>query len=184
MASPLKPPSNWTTPRLTLSPPLPADAGEMFERYARDPRVTRYLGWRTHRDAGETRAFVESTSAGWQTSTVFTWIIRSRESGEFLGGLAVRPETGHPYRVQLGYAVAHDHWRKGIMSEALGAVIEWLRARPEVSRVWAFCDVDNAASAGLLEHLGMTREGVLRRWNVHPNISDGPRDCACYAIAK
>jgi ribosomal-protein-alanine N-acetyltransferase len=126
----------------------------------------------------------EVTSAGWQSGRVFTWAIRSRESDEFLGTLAARPESGHPYRVQFGYALAHAHWRKGIMSEALGNVVQWFYAQPAVSRVWAFCDIDNAASAGLLEHLGMTREGVLRRWNVHPNISDEPRDCACYSITQ
>jgi hypothetical protein len=30
----------------------------------------------------------------------------------------------------------------------------------------------------------MRREGVLRRYVMHPNVSDEPRDCYCYAIAK
>jgi RimJ/RimL family protein N-acetyltransferase len=44
--------------------------------------------------------------------------------------------------------------------------------------------VENLASARLLESIGMKREGVLRRWIVHPNISDEPRDAVCYAIVK
>jgi [ribosomal protein S5]-alanine N-acetyltransferase len=41
--------------------------------------------------------------------------------------------------------------------------------------------VDNVASARLLERVGMEREGVLRRWLVHPNLSEAPRDCLCYS---
>jgi RimJ/RimL family protein N-acetyltransferase len=44
--------------------------------------------------------------------------------------------------------------------------------------------VDNVASARLLESVGMQREGILRRWIFHPNISDSPRDCLCYAVVK
>jgi len=53
-----------------------------------------------------------------------------------------------------------------------------------IYRVWATCDVDNVASARLLERVGMEREGVLRRWLVHPNLSEAPRDCLCYSIVK
>ena len=70
------------------------------------------------------------------------------------------------------------------MNEALKSVVEWALAQPEIYRVWATCDVDNVASARVLERAGMGREGVLRRWLVHPNLSDEPRDCLCYSIVK
>jgi ribosomal-protein-alanine N-acetyltransferase len=35
-----------------------------------------------------------------------------------------------------------------------------------------------------MEKAGMTKEGVLRRWSVHPNISEEPRDSYCYSIIK
>ena len=70
------------------------------------------------------------------------------------------------------------------MSEALGAVMEWAFAQPAIFRVWAVCDVDNEASAGLLERNGFHQEGILRKWSVHPNVSDVPRDCYCYAKTR
>lgn len=54
---------------------------------------------------------------------------------------------------------------------------------PEVCRVWATCDVDNPASARVLEKAGFTFEGVLHRWNRH-NVSADPRDARVYAIWK
>jgi ribosomal-protein-alanine N-acetyltransferase len=35
-----------------------------------------------------------------------------------------------------------------------------------------------------MEKVGMQREGILRRWSVHPSISPEPRDAYCYAITK
>jgi len=70
------------------------------------------------------------------------------------------------------------------MSEALRSVLQWAFAQPEIYRVWATCDVDNVASARALERIGMEREGILRRWLVHPNVAETPRDCLCYLIVR
>ena len=51
-------------------------------------------------------------------------------------------------------------------------------------RVWATFDVDNKDTARVLERVGMQREGTLRNWLMHPNISEKPRDCYCYSIVK
>ena len=70
------------------------------------------------------------------------------------------------------------------MTEAMKAVMDWALRRGDVYRVWAVCDIDNLASARVMEKAGMQREGVLKRWSVHPNISAEPRDSYCYAVVK
>jgi RimJ/RimL family protein N-acetyltransferase len=86
--------------------------------------------------------------------------------------------------IELGYALAHDFWRQGLMSEVLRALLPWFLAQESIRRVWAFCDAENIASARLLERVGMQWEGVLRQWMVHPNLGPEPRDCIAYAIVK
>src|SRR5439155_20109245 len=44
-------------------------------------------------------------------------------------------------------------------------------ALPIFFRVWAVCETANLASARVLEKAGLEREGILRRWLVHPNVS-------------
>ena len=51
-----------------------------------------------------------------------------------------------------------------------------------LARPW--CDVENIGSARVLEKSGFIREGLLRRWLLHPNISDEPRDCFSYARVR
>jgi [ribosomal protein S5]-alanine N-acetyltransferase len=70
------------------------------------------------------------------------------------------------------------------MTEVLTEVVDWAMGQSSVFRIGAFCDVDNVGSARVMEKSGMVREGLLRRWLMHPNISDEPRDCFSYARVR
>jgi RimJ/RimL family protein N-acetyltransferase len=139
------------------------------------------MTWRPHRELNETRAFLEGAEAGWLERSAFLWTLWLRSDGAFAGVIEARVR---PPSVDLGYALSRRLWRQGLMSEALDFVVRWSLAQPEIFRVWATCDVENAASARALERAGLQREGILRRWIVHPNLSDEPRDSFCYAVVK
>jgi len=87
-------------------------------------------------------------------------------------------------KVEVGYGLARPYWGKGYMTEVLRTVIDWAFTQPDIFRVQAFCDVDNLGSARVMEKAGMVCEGTLRRYVLHPNISDEPRDVYLYAIVK
>jgi len=157
------------------------DAAVVFERYARDPAVAKYMTWRPHANIGETREFLRRCERVWSDGSAFPWSLWLKESGEFAGLVEIRVRST---AVDLGYALSQRWWRQGLMSEAVSYVVKWALAQPEIFRVWATCDIENVASARLLERVGMEREGVLRRWLVHPNLSDMPRDALCYSIVK
>jgi hypothetical protein len=84
----------------------------------------------------------------------------------------------------VGYLTARPWWGQGLMTEVLTEVVDWAMGQPSVFRIGAFCDVDNVASARVMEKSGLVREGLLRRWLMHPNISDEPRDCFSYARVR
>lgn len=175
------PPRAWTTERLVASPASVADAEALFAEYAGDGEVARYMTWRPHQRVDETVAFLRGCETAWTEGTAFVWVLRVKPSTAAVGVIEARVD---PPAVNLGYALARRWWRQGLMSEAVGHVIAWAFEQREIHRVWATCDVENVASARLLERVGMQREGVLRRWIVHPNLGDEPRDCLCYAIVK
>jgi ribosomal-protein-alanine N-acetyltransferase len=127
------------------------------------------------------RAFLGTYDADWERGRGFPWVIIRREDGQLLGMIHLRIE-GH--KADVGYGLARPFWGQGYMTEAVWAVTGWVLAQPAIYRVWAVCDVDNLASARVLEKAGMQREGLLRRFIVHPAISPKPRDCWCYAIVK
>ena len=178
----MKPPATIATARLRLRSPVIEDAEAIFATYAQDAEVTRYLSFRPHQTPSDTREFLRRCAAGWAAADgPFTWIIILREDGRLAGAIDIRPQGS---RVELGYVLGRAYWGRGLMTEVVGAVSDWALAQPDVHRVRAVCDVDNRASARVLEKAGMEREGRLRRWMSHPNVCTTPRDCWCYARVK
>jgi ribosomal-protein-alanine N-acetyltransferase len=177
----INPPKTLKTERLRLRKVKPSDAEAIFREYAQDPEVTKYVSWRAHRSVDETRDYVRACLLAWDTGKAFNWVIEGREDNELMGMIVARVNAA---KWELGFVLARRYWGQGIMTQAIRAVIEWAFCRGGIFRVWAVCDIDNLASARVMEKVGMRREGVLRRWSVHPNISAEPRDAYCYAIAK
>jgi [ribosomal protein S5]-alanine N-acetyltransferase len=175
------PPTTLKTERLRLRKVKLADAEAIFRRYAQDPEVTKYVSWRAHKDIEETRDFLRSCLLAWDAGNAFHWVIERLEDKQVIGMISVRA-GGEKW--ELGYVLARVHWKRGYMTEAVKGIIAWAMRQNEIYRVWAVCDVDNLASARVMEKAGMQREGVLRRWSVHPNISTEPRNSYCYAIVK
>ena len=176
----MKAPDEIRTPRLALRKPRLEDAQAIFDAYASDPEVTRYLIWRPHESVEDTKDFLTGSLKPREKGLVFTWQLW--QDGEIVGGIALRPESAH--RVSIGFGLARAHWGKGLVPEAIVALKEWAFGEASYQRLWAVCDVDNPASARVMEKAGMQHEGTLRRWILHPNISDTPRDCHCYAAVK
>jgi ribosomal-protein-alanine N-acetyltransferase len=171
-------PEQIDTARLVLRLPAPTDADAIFNRYARDPEVVRYLTWRPHRTLADTREYLERLQAGWQTGTELTWALTVRGDDALIGMIGLRPRG---FKSDIGYVLARPYWGRGLMTEACRSIVDLAFSDPMVHRVWAVCDVDNAGSSRVLEKIGMSLEGVLRRWMVHPNVSDTPRDSRCYS---
>jgi [ribosomal protein S5]-alanine N-acetyltransferase len=175
------PPTILKTERLRLRKVKLADAEAIFRYYAQDPEVTKYVSWRAHKDIEETRDFLRSCLLAWDAGNAFHWVIERLEEKQVMGMMSARAAEE---KWELGYVLARTHWKRGYMTEAVKGVIAWGIRQKDIYRVWAVCDVDNLASARVMEKAGMQREGVLRRWSVHPNISAEPRDSYCYAIVK
>jgi RimJ/RimL family protein N-acetyltransferase len=177
----INPPKSLKTERLRLRKAKLADADAIFREYAQDPEVTKYVSWRAHQNLEETREYVQMCLLAWDVGKAFHWVIESAEDKQVMGMIIARVNAE---KWELGYVLARPHWRQGYMTEALKAIIAWALKQKEIHRVWAVCDVDNVASARVMEKIGMQREGILKRWSVHPNMSEEPRDSFCYAITK
>jgi len=177
----LTPPETFTTERLVLRRVAPSDAPAVFRNYAQDPEVVRFLLWRPHTSLAETESFLRNAVDWWEAGKEFNWVISLRGTDEAIGMIGAAPKN---FKVEVGYVLARDYWGRGIMTEAGRAVVDWLRSREEIWRIGATCHVENLASARVLEKLGMEREGVLRRWNVYPNLSPEPQDSFIYAWVR
>jgi ribosomal-protein-alanine N-acetyltransferase len=157
------------------------DADVIFDKYAQDPDVTKYLTWQPNRSVGETREFLQASLAAWREGRAYHWTIVRKEDQELMGMINAKVEN---HKWEVGYVLARAYWGKGYMTEALRKLVAWALEQPEISRIWSVCDIENRASGRVMEKSGMRREGTLPRWSVHPNLSPEPRDSYCYSVAR
>jgi [ribosomal protein S5]-alanine N-acetyltransferase len=178
---PIQPPETITTARLILRRPRPEDAEVIFQEYAQDWEVTRYLSWPSHKNVSETRAFLNSCPGRWASGEELSWVITLASEDRAMGMIGCRLSS---WMAGIGYCLARRYWNQGFMCEAAGAVVEWALGCQSICRLWAVCHVSNPASARVMEKVGMTREGLLRRWTMCPNLSPQPQDCFIYARTR
>lgn len=172
-------PIGFATARMTFVPLQADDAPLIFAAYAQDEAVARYMTWRPHRCLAETVAYVTAALAG----ASHTYLLRDRADGRLHGTFEVRNNSA-PHRLGYGYLLVQQSWGQGLMTEALAAVVDWALQQPGVWRIGDVCDVENIGSARVMEKAGLIREALLRRWVVHPNMGDEPRDCFAYAKSR
>ena len=166
---------------MLVRPIAAGDAGPIFSLYAQDPEVTRYLTWQPHRHLGDTQSYITGCLAA-PPLTARTYVLVGQKDGVIRGAIDLRQPA--PHSVAFGYVLAKPWWGQGLMTEALQAVVHWALLQPPIFRIGAVCDVENTASARVMEKAGLAREGLLRRWLVHPNLGDEPRDCLSYARVR
>jgi RimJ/RimL family protein N-acetyltransferase len=175
----LNAPFRTETARLVLRRPERRDAAAIFAAYAGDAEVTRYLGWPRHHSVDDTRAFLDFSDAEWHRWPAGPYLVDDRATGALLGGTGFAFET--PYRAATGYVFARAAWGRGYATEALEAVVA-LAPSLGLSRLYALCHPEHAASRRVLEKCGFAREGTLRRHQSFPNLeSRGPEDALCFA---
>ena len=106
-----------------------------------------------------------------------------RETGEVIGDLSVVAADMRSERAELGYCLAQAFWGRGVMTEALTAVLAFLFGEVGFSRVEAKYATANAASGRVLEKCGMKQEGILRRY-VRLLSTDEWTDVAIRAVLR
>ena len=68
----------------------------------------------------------------------------------------------HRQTAELGYYIAEEYWGKGIMTEAVRQICEYVFRESDIIRIYAEPFVYNIASCRVLEKAGFQYEGTLR----------------------
>ena len=163
----LEAPRRLETARLALVAAEAHDADEVFERYASDADVTRYLGWPRHRSAADTRAFLAYSAAEWKRWPAGPYLIRARADGRLLGSTGL--EFQDRDTAFTGYVLARDAWGHGYATEALGAMVDLAR-RLGVTRLRAVCHAAHRASQHVLEKAGFVLDRGWVKQAAFPNL--------------
>ena len=169
------------TSRLILRRAVREDAEAMFRNWASDPEVTKYLTWPTYEKVETAYQILDLWASEYEKSDYYQWMIVLKELGEPIGSISVVRQNDRVEEAEIGYCIGSRWWHRGIVSEALTAIIEYLFAKVGMNRVAARHDPNNPHSGGVMRKCGMKYEGTHRACDRN---NQGICDAAQYAILR
>ena len=159
----LRPTFPLRTERLLLRPFRDDDLEALFAMQSR-PDVTRYLYWgpRTPGEARHMLARLMRMTAIDDDSNALRLAALLPETGVLIGDFSLQRVSREHSQGEIGFIVHPDHHGHGYATEAATVLLRLGFEELGLHRIIGRCDARNAASARLMERLGMRREAHLR----------------------
>lgn len=149
------------TQRLLMRQITEADGEGLFGIFA-DDQVTEHYAWEAFTSAEQGHELAARTADQFRQRAAIRWGLVLPATPQIIGTCGyTRWDQGNHFAV-LGYDLARPYWRRGLMSEAVAAVLQVGFGQMALHRVEATVMAGNTASATLLSRAGFRREGVLR----------------------
>lgn len=170
------------TDRLILRRYVIEDADAMYKNWASDSEVTKFLTWQPHSSVDVSRGIIENWLKEYSDEKYYQWAIVLKANGnEPIGDISVVHMKEDISMVHIGYCLGRAWWRRGIMSEALKAVMDFMFDTVEVNRVESRHDPMNPNSGKVMQKCGMKYEGTLRSADRN---NQGICDACYYALLR
>ena len=112
------------TERLILRPWTEDDLADLYA-YASVDGVGQMAGWTPHKNPRESKAILDLFIRGRRTLA-----LELKDNGKVIGSLGIEemrpdPVEGQRYGRELGYVLSKQYWGRGLMPEAVAAVIDY-----------------------------------------------------------
>ena len=149
------------TNRLLLRDLVDSDWVAVHE-YSSDPKVCEFMDWGPN-SARETKEFIKRAirAAKDKPRFAYDFAITCDDADRVIGAVSLVLVGFPANQAMIGYVLGRQHWGQGIMSEAVGAVIDFGFQTLKLHRISAACDPKNVASFRVMEKCGLRREGYF-----------------------
>ncbi len=161
---------------ITLRPLSVKDASVVYV-YASDPEVARFTLWPPHSSEAFTREFLIALTH----PTVISWAIVLKEEQRVIGMIFLHSFSKRHKKAEIAFNVARFSWKRGIATSAARAVLRFSFEQLGLNRVEATCMPANAGSQRVLQKIGMSKEGTMRRSH---SRHDGFHDMQLFSILR
>lgn len=149
------------TPRLHLRRIVTDDIPELFAMRS-NAALMRYIDRPLAQTEDDARVLFERIDAGIRNNEGITWAITTKESNRLEGTIGIWRLDKENYRGEIGYMLKTGMQGKGLMKEALTAVLQYGFFTLNLHSVEANINPDNEASVALVERLGFVKEAHFR----------------------
>ncbi len=158
--------------RVALRPLTSNDADDLFAVFS-DAEVMRYWSSPPWSDRSDAVELIERVMRGAADNAFYQWGIALNDGNHVIGTCTLFQIDRRNRRAEIGFILRRDLWGKGLMSEAIGALLGFAFDTMNLHRIEADVDPRNESCLKLLESAGFVREGLLRqRWLVNGEVND------------
>jgi RimJ/RimL family protein N-acetyltransferase len=164
------------TTRLKIRPWRTTDVDDIWPVVS-DPEFPRLMSWNAHKDKSETREWIEHAMHVSSSNEELKWAIE--HDGKAIGSIGFHEITWQIRamrldRGELGYWLAPAYQRKGIMTEAVQAVVRYGFETVGLHKIFVQCMAENVASRRVIEKasfrwVGRAEDDAWRdgKWHAH-----------------
>lgn len=167
------------TLRLMLRKFRAEDANDMFHNWAGDPEVCKYLSWGPHKDVETSLRRINNWENNYQFINFYNWAIVLKGKHMAIGSISVEISSESTKTCEIGYCLSVPFWNRGIMTEALRAVMHYLFYEVGYETIRAKYDTMNVGSGKVMEKAGM--QFVKMEYHVGIRRDGSSYDCAVYS---
>jgi len=150
------------TERLILREHTQADAQAWFD-LRNNPEVMRYIDRDSPKDIAEVEDYINGLITGFEQGESMGWAVALKDDPSKMIGNVVFWRMDFPnYRAEIGYLLTPLHWRKGLVSEALKAIISFAFEEMGLHSIEANINPENEASRAILLKHGFVKEAYFK----------------------
>ena len=166
------------TLRLNLRRFEECDAKDMYHNWSSDPEVVKFLPWGPHQDIQVTERRIREWLLNYNNQNTYNWAICLKKDNIAIGSISVEIQNEVDRVCEIGYCLGKEYWNRGIMTEALRAVMHYLFYEVGYQKIIARHDVLNIASGRVMQKSGMSFDKIITHTS---RRRDGSYcDCAVY----
>jgi ribosomal-protein-alanine N-acetyltransferase len=149
------------TDRLILRKITQADAINFFEM-RKDTAVMRYIDRPLPKEITEINELISVIEKNIDLEKAIAWAITLKGNSSLIGTIGYHRTIPENHRAEIGYQLMSGYWRKGIMNEAIKAVINFGFNQMKLHSMEANVNPKNEASISLLNKLGFSCEAHFK----------------------
>lgn len=150
------------TERLILRPWHESDAESLF-KFASDPDIGPIAGWHPHRSVDESRDVIRTVFASPETYAVVL-----KQTGEPVGCCGIMTADSihkaeiNPNEAEIGYWIGKPYWGRGLIPEAVNALLSRCFNELRLDAVWCGYYEGNSKSKRVCEKCGFSYHHITR----------------------
>ncbi len=151
-----------TTTRLLLREHSITDAPALFKLRTNED-VMQFIHRERPKTIQDIETFIASFNEGFKQGQHIAWVISLKENpDQMIGSIGYWRTDFANHRAEIGYMLHPNHWRKGIVSEALKATINFGFEEIKLHSIQANVAPANEASQQILLKHGFVKEGCFK----------------------